>query len=46
MVDGTYSVLSKTKMYRKIVDKTSEFIEGKEIWGEFVYTLVTGAFAS
>jgi uncharacterized ion transporter superfamily protein YfcC len=46
MVGGTYSVLAKTKMYRKLVDKTAEFIEGKEIWAILVYTLVTGVFAS
>ena len=46
IVGGCYSVLSKTKMYRKLVDKTAKLIEGKEIWAVLGYTLLTGAFAS
>lgn len=46
VVGGCYSVLSKTKMYRKLVDKTAKFVEGKEIWVILIFTLLTGAFAS
>ena len=46
ILGGIYGVLSKTKMYRKLVDKTAELIEGKEIWVVLGYTLLTGIFAS
>ena len=46
IVGGCYGVLSKTKMYRKLVDKTVKLIDGKETWAVLIFTFLTGVFAS
>lgn len=45
-VGGCYSVLSQTKGYQKMVDKTSKLIKGKEVIALAVITLVMGAYSS
>lgn len=46
MVGGCYGVLSRTKSYRKLVDKTVDFVKGKEIPIMLVITLLMGLYTS
>lgn len=46
VVGGCYGVLSKSKMYRKLVDKTSNLIKGKEYIAMAVTTLVVSLVTS
>ncbi len=45
-IGGSYGILSQTKAYRKIVDKVSNFVEGRELISTLVVTLVMGLYAS
>ncbi len=45
-VGGAYGVLSKTKSYRKLVDKTVNLVKGKEMVFFLITTLLTGIFVS
>lgn len=46
VIGGCYGVLFKTKAYRKMVDKTSEFVKGKEIIVTLVLTLLMGLYTA
>lgn len=46
IIGGCYGVLSQTNGYRKLVDKTSKLIKGKEAIVLAVITLVIGAYTS
>lgn len=46
IVGGCYGVLSQTKIYRKLVDKTANFIKGKEAIVMALLTLLIGAYVS
>ena len=45
-IGGTYGVLSQTKAYRKMIDKVSLFVEGRELISTLVVTLVMGLYAA
>ncbi len=45
-IGGSYGILSQTKAYRKIVDKVSNFVEGRELISTLVVTLVMGLYAA
>lgn len=45
-VGGCYGVLKNTKSYRKLVDKTSKLIKGKETVAFAVITLLMGLYVS
>jgi len=45
-IGGCYGVLCKTKIYRKLVDKVSEFVKGKEYVIFPIITLLMGAYVS
>ncbi len=45
-IGGCYGVLSKTKAYRKLVDKTAALIKGKEAIAMLVITLLMGIYTS
>lgn len=45
-IGGFYGVLSQTKGYRKLVDKTVKLIKGKELIAFGVITLLMGAYTS
>ncbi len=46
VIGGAYSVLSKTRGYRKLVDKTANLIKGKEAIALVIVTLLMGAYTS
>jgi len=46
VVGGCYGVLSKTKSYRKLVDKTANLIKGKEMIAMGVTTLIVSLITS
>lgn len=46
VVGGCYGVLSQTRIYRKLVDKVSSFIQGKEMIAMAVVTLLMGIVVS
>lgn len=46
VVGGSYGVLSQTRSYRKLVDKTAELISGKENVAMCVITLIMGLYTS
>ena len=46
LIGGSYGVLSKTKSYRKLVDKTVYMIRGREKLFFLLTTLLTGIFVS
>ena len=46
LVGGCYGVLSKTKSYRKLVDKTAKLIKGKEHFAMIVTTFVMSLYTS
>ena len=46
LVGGCYGVLSKTKAYRKLVDKTANLIKGKEHIAMIVTTFVISLYTS
>lgn len=46
VVGGMYGVLSQSKGYRKLVDKTVNLIKGKELIAFGVITLLVGAYTS
>lgn len=46
VLGGTYGVLSKTNMYRKLVSKTVSFIKDREVLAMLIVTFVIGAFTS
>ena len=45
-IGGAYGVLSHTKSYRKLVDKTANLVKGKEQLFFLLTTFLTGAFVS
>lgn len=45
-IGGCYGVLSQTKAYRKMIDKVSNFVEGRELISTLVVTLVMGLYAA
>ncbi len=45
-IGGCYGVLTQTKAYRKLVDKTAKLIEGKEAIAMLVITLLMGIYTS
>lgn len=45
-IGGCYGVLKNTKNYRKLVDKTSKLIKGKEMFVVPVITLIMGLYVS
>lgn len=45
-IGGCYGILTQTKAYRKIVDKTAELIKGKEAIAMLVTTLLMGIYTS
>ncbi len=45
-IGGCYGVLTQTKAYRKLVDKTAKLIEGKEAIAMLVTTLIMGIYTS
>ena len=46
LIGGCYGVLTQTKIYRKLVDKTSALIKGKEPVVMALITLLMGAYIS
>lgn len=46
LVGGCYGVISKTKAYRKLVDKTAKLIKGKEHIAMIVTTFVVSLYTS
>lgn len=46
VVGGMYGVLSQTKAYRKLLDKTVSFVKNKEVIMMLVITLLMGAYTS
>ena len=46
LIGGSYGVLSKTKSYRKLVDKTAKLVSGREVLFHLITTLVTAIFVS
>ncbi len=46
LIGGSYGVLSKTKSYRKLIDKTAEMVEGREALFFALTTFLTGVFVS
>lgn len=46
LIGGCYGVLSQTKTYRKLVDKTANLIKGKESIALAIVLLLTGAYIS
>ncbi len=46
VVGGLYGVLSKTKAYRKLLDKTASFVKNKETIVMLITTLLIGLYTS
>ena len=46
VIGGVYGVLSQTKSYRKLVDKTADLINGHDGMAMFIITLITGLYTS
>ena len=46
LIGGSYGILSKTKSYRKLVDKTVNLVKGRENLFFALTTLLTGLFVS
>ena len=44
LVGGSYGILSKTKSYRKLVDKVAGFVSGREVLFHLLTTLITAIF--